>query len=227
MLDTIKNSIIPDTISGVLSGIITLAIPVIWYQFSNQSFSDFLTFKRKTMHLKDNKKKFPARRYFKVGSKPDRENQRITDFLSNGIIAIGWPDITGLEGLVDKPSSDIRDIIAKELKEHYPKENNKTRSGQIAGYFVKLLSMKEGDIILTPVHKTLYIFEVTQPYTYKKELADKSMAHTVGINKHSVLTYQISDLSPVTFPPKFKRVFQVGLSIISLDEYSEQIEKLI
>lgn len=133
----------------------------------------------------------------------------------------------------DKSDDNIRTAV-KEKIEKLKEENNSyyskltpTYISQIAGFFVKLMSMKEGDIVSIPVSGKLHLFTVSGKYKYRKDLEGEKIAHSVAIDKTSEVIVDLADLDFLNFTPTFKRAAQNRLTIISLNQYSTQIESLI
>lgn len=217
--------------SDLITAIVILGATIFWYRFvSDSSIQDYFTEKKAqpidTLTPKNQNNNFVKTHYFKVGSTPDG-NQRIDDFIKDGIVGIGWPLIGDLSDLVGKPENEIRDSIKDRILEQPDYSNIKgSYLGQVAGFFYKLLSMKSGDKILVPANGTIYIFEVISGYSYREDLADKDICHTVKINVNTIKTVNIDDMSSVVYSPKFKRALRNRLTIISLDQYVEQLERL-
>lgn len=93
------------------------------------------------------------RNYFKIGWKPNGVD-RFNNFLEQGYFAIAWPEVGDLKQFVDKSEDEIRAYVRSKLEQEI---KNKTTLGQVTGYFVRFLSVKEGDIIVTSRENHLYI----------------------------------------------------------------------
>lgn len=161
------------------------------------------------------------RNYFKIGWKPNGVDQ-FNDFIEQGYFAIAWPEVGDLKHLVDKSEDEIRTYIRSKLEGEI---KNKNTLGQVAGYFVRFLSIKAGDIIVTSRENHLYMYKVTERYFYSNENAINHTAHRIKIDKKSKVIIPLSDSLDIS--PKFKRATQNRLTIISLNDYFEQIEMLL
>lgn len=161
------------------------------------------------------------RNYFKIGWKPNGID-RFNDFIEQGYFSIAWPEVGDLNQLVDKSENEIRDYIRPKLEDQIESKNT---LGQVTGYFVKFLSIKEGDIIATSRDNQLYMYKVKKRYFYSKENIKNYTAHRIKIDKSSEVIIPFKDSLDIS--PKFKRATQNRLTIISLNDYSEQIELLL
>ncbi|WP_270244840.1 hypothetical protein [Lactococcus lactis] len=161
------------------------------------------------------------RKYFKIGWKPNGVD-RFNDFLEHGYFAIAWPEVGDLKQVVDKSEQGIRTYVRSRLEGEI---NNKTTLGQVTGYFVRFFSIEEGDIVVTSRENHLYMYKVKESYFYSKENAVNHTAHRIKIDKKSEVIFPLSDSLDIS--PKFKRAAQNRLTIISLNDYSEQIELLL
>jgi len=211
------NSLYLDKLLDVLVNLVTaffiFLIPWLWYQY-------FSKIPLKGYFVKTKIKVTENRNYFKIGVKPNAIF-RFHEFDSEGYFAIGWPDVGDLTKHINADESKIRELVRSKLEE---KEPNKIRRGQISGYFVKFLSIKKGDIIITSVENSLYIYTVQSPYFYSPKHISDHTAHRIKIDKDSKVIIPIGDASDIS--PKFKRATQNRLTIISLNEYATQIEML-
>ncbi|GAP04803.1 hypothetical protein [Fructobacillus tropaeoli] len=117
--------------------------------------------------------------------------------------------------------------MKKKENNQYYREMSDTYIGQIAGYFVKLLNMKEGDIVSIPVNGKIHLFTVSGKYKYRKDLKVEKIAHAVPIDTSSEVIVNLEELDFLNSTPTFKRAVQNRSTIISLDPYAEQINSLI
>ena len=160
------------------------------------------------------------RHYYKLSCSPDGKDHFDT-FLSNGYVAIAWPKIGDLTNLIGKSENEIRKTIREKLELKYPMKN--TTTGQVAGYFYKLLSMKPKDILVLPGKNELYICQVTKGYSYSE--SEDSTSHRIKIDTKNGIKIPLDGTKNIT--PRFKKAAQNRLTLISLDDYSAQIEELI
>jgi len=138
---------------------------------------------------------------------------RFSDFMDNNYVAIGWP-ATG------DVSSDSKEIISKKLLSNYHELTNRA-IGLTTGFFTRLLAMKEKDLILIPYgNEIVVIAEVTEPYKFYPEFVESHTAHRVGIRK--IKTVPVSDL-----PSELKKSVDTIATVITLDKYAKEIDKLI
>lgn len=116
--------------------------------------------------------------FYEIRPFPNHED-RYGEFIKNNFVAIGWPEILDISNL------SFEEIKA-EIKKLHP-DYDPTKSGQIAGFFTKLLNIKIGDIILIPYFDNegpiVTIAKVTKPYYYDKNYYEKHMAHQLGIER--------------------------------------------
>lgn len=152
------------------------------------------------------------RNYFRVRAFPNLEDH-YDDFIKYNVVALGWPDIGDLTG---KSKEEIRDLLVK----GYKFKNNRAL-GLAVGFFMKLLSMKKGDIIVVPHNnKTITFLEVTSTYVYDKTFINVHMAHQV---KTKLLkTVSVSDI-----PHSFKKSIDTMATLTSLRKYAELIEGIL
>jgi len=203
-----------DILVNLVTAFFIFLIPWLWYHY-------FSKIPLKGYFVKTKLKVPSNRNYFKIGTKPNG-TFRFPEFDSEGYFAIGWPDIGDLTEHVNDKESEIREIIHSKLEQDEP---NKTRRGQIAGYFVKFLSIKKGDVIVTSVENNLYIYTVQNSYFYSTSNIPDHTAHRIKVDLNSKVIVPIRDASDIS--PKFKRAAQNRLTIISLNGYATQIEMLL
>lgn len=109
------------------------------------------------------------KKLFLVRAKVENEN-RIQDFLSKNIIAIGWPGLSDLTGL-------NKDEIAEKLEEAGYSTSNTTVG--LMNHFVN--NIKIGDLCLVPNpdNNDVYLCEVKSNYYFNSE--NKSFPHTHNV----------------------------------------------
>jgi len=161
------------------------------------------------------------RNYYKLSCSPEGKDY-FNEFLSDSYVAIGWPQIGDLSYLIGKPEHDIREAVRQKLETTYPDMNN-THIGQVAGFFYKLLSMKPGDVLVLPGKNQIFICQVAAGYKYHS--TKNPTSHRIKIDTKTGVMIPLNGSIPMT--PRFKRVAQNRLTLISMDDYSEQIEDLI
>lgn len=206
-----------DLLVNLFTAFFVFLIPWTWYHM-------FSKIPLKGYFIKDKISVLGDRNYFKIGFKPNGLDHFKT-FESESIVAIGWPEIGDLSDLIKKDENTIRDSVRAKVENKYPDINNNITIGQIAGYFVKFLSIKEGDIIVIPRENNLYIYKVLDGYFYSVDNAKQHTSHRVKIDTKNKVIVPLNASSDIS--PTFKRAAQNRLTLISLNEYATQIEMLI
>ena len=203
-----------DIIVNLISALLIFVIPLLFYYiFSKVSFKSYFTRSKRTV--------VPDRNYFKIGWKPNGVD-RFKEFQAEGYFAIAWPEVGDLTELVSKNDDIIRDAVRHKLINSI---QNKTTLGQVAGYFVRFLNIKKGDIVVTSRENRLYMYTVKKSYYYSEENERNHTSHRIEIDKKSEVIIPFSE--PLNISPKFKRVTQNRLTIISLNDYASQIDMLL
>ncbi|MDR1081915.1 MAG: hypothetical protein LBQ79_13390 [Deltaproteobacteria bacterium] len=92
---------------------------------------------------------------------------RLADFLSNDMVAIGWPGIGDLGGGLTR--DDIKERLSSTF-EHYAKDSKHELSvaSGILDRFVNVLAA--GDLVMVPNGEDVYVSELTGGYVYHPEL---------------------------------------------------------
>jgi predicted Mrr-cat superfamily restriction endonuclease len=88
-------------------------------------------------------------------------------FLSEGIVAIGWPQVGDLSGCL------TREQMAARLCAIYPHYNAELRNelSVAAGILLRFANeMNPGDCVMVPDEPDVYIGEITSGYIYRPEL---------------------------------------------------------
>jgi len=138
---------------------------------------------------------------------------RFSEFMEGGYVSIGWPETGDV-------SNDSKEVIFQKLSKNY-KELTTRALGLTTGFFTRLLTMKKKDLILIPYdNEIVVIAEVTEPYKFYPEFIEEHTAHRVGIKK--LKTLKASDL-----PSDLKRSVNTIATVITLDKYAKEIDKLI
>ena len=138
------NEIGQEILVQVVSTGITAAVPLAWYALgSNKSVKDYFNLKKSPVVKDDIENKINlVPNYYKVGSSPNGI-ARIMEFKENNVVAIGWSKLNDLSDLIGKDESEIRQVIKNKLNNTDYKELGQSYKNQIAGFFVKLLSIKK------------------------------------------------------------------------------------
>lgn len=153
-----------------------------------------------------------SKQYFRVRAFPNHID-RFKEFIDGGFIAIGWPEIEDV-------TKDSKSSISTKLSTQYPDLEGRAL-GLTTGFFVRLLSMREGDIVLIPYNnESVTLAEVTQKYSYNPNFIGDHTAHRVGIKVLKKL--KVTDL-----PPKLKKSIDTITTLISLKKYDKEIDALL
>lgn len=235
------NDLITDILGNVTSAAIIALVPWLWYQiFSDKPLTSIFT-KVKTKRaeqatLKDLKKDIniklpkqessdidlPPKKYYKFLTKPNNVD-RFHEFQNDGSVALGWPLLGDLTNLTDSDEETQRSRLKDLISARHPG----TKSvGLTAGYFVKLLSMKPGDILVIPHEQKLYIYQVNKTYYYDETKVKENTTHRVGIDVENGIEVDLAG-TELSIAPKFKRAVHNQQTIISLQWYADEIEKII
>lgn len=150
--------------------------------------------------------------YYRMRAFPNHVD-RFSDFMEGGYVSIGWP-ATG------DVSNDSKEVIFQKLSNNY-QELTTRALGLTTGFFTRLLAMKKKDLILIPYdNEIVVIAEVTEPYKFYPDFTEEHTAHRVGIKE--LKTVKVSDL-----PSDLKRSVDTIATVINLDKYAKEIDKLI
>lgn len=150
--------------------------------------------------------------YYRMRAFPNHVD-RFSDFMEAGYVSIGWPKTGDV-------SNDSKEIISKKLSANYQDLTNRAL-GLTTGFFTRLLAMKRKDLILIPYENEIVVIaEVTEPYKFYPEFIESHTAHRVRIKK--LKTLKVSDL-----PSDLKRSVDTIATVITLDKYAKEIDKLI
>ena len=102
-----------------------------------------------------------------IRPEPNFQN-RLEDFVGQGMVAIGWPDVGDLGGGLDRKALSDR---LKETYSHYRAEQ-KSELAVAAGVLDRFVNqISEGDIILVPNGENIYLAKVVGPYEFHPELS--------------------------------------------------------
>lgn len=168
-----------------------------------------------------------SKTYFEFRAAPNGIDQ-YNRFMTDNFVAIGWPKIGDVSQIKPDSKNSQRQIIKQRLSANYPKDfkDKSIYLTQVTTFFIRLLNMREGDILLIPnldkKDPKVTIATVSEPYHYND--TDTFMAinstHQIGISgisekKHEV---QLSDLSTSL---RNRLRAQLTITLISEDKYSE------
>lgn len=102
------------------------------------------------------------------------DKDRLSEFKSDNIIAIGWPEITCLVG---KDKNELREI----LRDH-PKNYSPSQLGvALATVDIIVNRMSEGDLVVLPYDDDVYFVKVTSDYFYDPTKLDDGYPHQRNI----------------------------------------------
>jgi len=90
----------------------------------------------------------------------------------------------------------------------------------VPGFFVKLLEMNPGDIILTPYSNQYHIFEVVGQYYFDVQEKDISIKHRIDVRF-------LKTAEKNEFSEKMQASIATRPTLTSLDEYSADLEAFI
>jgi predicted Mrr-cat superfamily restriction endonuclease len=136
------------------------------------------------------------------------------DFLTNDMVAIGWPGVGDLGGGLSR--KELSDRLC-DTYEHYLKEqkNDLAVAAGILDRFVNQVG--KGDVFLVPDGDHVYACEVTGDYVYKPELdndhPDRGYPHwrPVSFYRHKKQFSKIKDL-----PLGVRRAIDCCLTVFSI-----------
>ncbi|MBS0955443.1 hypothetical protein [Lactiplantibacillus plantarum] len=154
------------------------------------------------------------RNFYRIRPYPGKHDQ-FDYFNQHNLIALGWSKIGDVHNL------DRSQIIDRLQFEYASTYKNKTRaSGLTAGYFLKLMSMEAGDVVLIPYdNQIVKLVEVTSPYQFVPELVVQDMAHVVS-------TKTITQLFSKELATDLLAAVNSRVTLISLNKYKLQILEL-
>ena len=95
---------------------------------------------------------------------------RINEFINSNIIAIGWPDISSLQG---KTKSEIHEALSHHPLNYDPQELGIATS--TVNSFVN--EMREGDFVVVPNKNDIYFAKITTDYFYDSTKKDLGYPH--------------------------------------------------
>jgi len=154
-----------------------------------------------------------SKQYFRLRAFPNRKDH-YEDFIKHNFVALGWPATGNLAGKSEEEVRAALDIDIHEFK-------NKRALGLAVGFFMRLLSMKKGDIIVIPHNnKTITFLEVTSTYVYDETFINNHMAHQVK-------TKFLKKISVSDIPLIFKKSIDTMATLTSLNKYADLIEDIL
>ncbi len=152
--------------------------------------------------------------YWLLRAKPHNVD-RIEEFLTQNIVAVGWPGIPDLSQL-------NKDILKEKLHEQYPNASNRDISldANILNRFSN--EMKIDDIIVTPTEKDVYFFKITSNYFYEISKATENEGYPHQRNVEllkSVSRYQLIE--------SLKKPLRTRYALADINNYSDEIDNLL
>lgn len=208
---------------NVVSAFIIFCLSQLWYFNTKKPLKYYF----KLFNRGENADLNKTAKYYKIGSKPG-DIQVIDYFKKQHKVGIGWREIGDLTVYIDNDDAYIRQMIKNKINDlgktnNYYADLSTGYINQIAGYFVKMLSIKPGDIIAVPAEGKVNIFRATSSYQYKAGFARNLAPHIISV-ENVVLDINLSFLNST---PSFKTAIQNRLAVISLDKYADQMKSLI
>lgn len=99
---------------------------------------------------------------------------RLSEFKSNNIIAIGWPELTSLTG---KHENELREM----LRDH-PNDYSPSQLGvALATVDIVVNRMSKNDLVVLPYHEDIYFAKVTSDYFYEPNKVEDGYPHQRSI----------------------------------------------
>jgi predicted Mrr-cat superfamily restriction endonuclease len=148
-----------------------------------------------------------------IRPEPNFKN-RLQAFLTQGMVAIGWPAVGDLGGGLDRRqlSDKLRDTYS-----HYRAEQ-RSELAVAAGVLDRFVNqINEGDIILVPNGDSIFLAKVLGPYEFHSELSDDGPEagyphwHKVAYLNHGKPFCQVKDL-----PLGVRRSVDCRLTVFSI-----------
>ncbi|MFK4900129.1 hypothetical protein ACFX18_03115 [Lactococcus garvieae] len=147
--------------------------------------------------------------YYRLLPFPNQED-KFENFKRNNSVSIAWDKLGDVNGLE-------RADIKKKFLESYPEESS---NQLVPGFFLKLLEMKPGDIILIPYSNQYHIFEVVGQYYFDVQEKDISLKHRIDVR--FLRTAEKNE-----FSTKMQASIAARPTLTSLNEYSADLEAFI
>lgn len=143
-------------------------------------------------------------------------NNKYQLFINDKFYSIGWAKAGSFSGL-------DRSAITRAIQSvpEYSSTMSPHGISLAAGYALRLLKMKSGDIILItdPDSDNITVSVVTTPYQYTPEELMTDTAHRVGIDV--ITTIKLRDLTTL-----LQKTIQTQPTLVSLDKYSDEINAI-
>lgn len=134
------------------------------------------------------------------------------EFVNKELVAIGWSWVNFTE------HEDANKIISK-MGNHIGKAGNQIR---------RFVGMKQGDIVVVPLHKSVAIGIATDKILYSETDKSKDRANQRIVNFLKEEKGKPAIILRTSFDEAFQRRLKVpGMTVNSLVEFKEQIEKAI
>lgn len=143
---------------------------------------------------------------------PSRKD-KFNECLEIGQIVLGWAH---LGNIAEKNKAELIDVLKKEYKSA---NYSKRLLGLYAGYFTRMLSLKEGDyVLISAPERKILIARVNEKYHYEPDYICQDMAHQVGITP-------IKYISIDSLSTNLKRTLDAANTVIWVKD-SEQISEI-
>jgi predicted Mrr-cat superfamily restriction endonuclease len=95
---------------------------------------------------------------------------RLTNFKTDNIIAIGWPEVASLAG---KDKNEIREVLR-----HHPKKYSPSQLGAaLATVNIFVNEMSEEDFVIIPYEDDIYFAKVTSDYFFEPTKVNDGYPH--------------------------------------------------
>lgn len=140
---------------------------------------------------------------------------RITEFLQNEILAVGWLSEHNYEGKSDRNLYNLleqNDPLAKE-------QAHNLQVGMIRRFVEEI---KVGDVAMVPTVERIFVARVIGEYFYNETKVDEGYPH-----QRSVEWLTETGLPRHKLKTETRRAFRPQLAIYSLDRYLDEVQELM
>lgn len=139
------------------------------------------------------------------------DHVRIKEFLSENIIAVGWPNIGDLSGLREH---NLRELIANKYGEN---------PSALATLKVMVYRMKIGDFVLVPYKGSNYFGKITSDYFYNasKDNDQEGYPHQRNVKWFNII------LERSELPDNLKKSTRVVRTSAELTAYVDEIAEIV
>jgi predicted Mrr-cat superfamily restriction endonuclease len=143
-----------------------------------------------------------------IRPRPIKKN-RISEFLKNGIVAIGWPLLPDLS---NKTKEEIREQLLHYYSTEY--QPNSTSLGNVITIVESFVhKMKVGDGVLAPDEEDVHIGKITGDYYY-----DPSKANMDDGYPHQRTVEWLRKISRENLPEELRKSLRAQLTIVNLKD---------